>query len=74
MKNIQQPLSNAQLEILSAFSNQLNEQDLCALKQTLAQFFADRLIAESDKTWDSNQWDSETEKYLLEQKMRKKSA
>jgi hypothetical protein len=74
MENIQQPLTNVQLEILSAFSFQLNEQDLRALKQTLAQFFANRLVAEADKTWDSKQWNSETEKQLLEQKMRKKSA
>ncbi len=69
---LKQPLSNVQLELLKMFSHQLSEADLVALRTTLAQFFAQRLIAQADAVWDENQWTDTEVDALLKTKMRKK--
>ena len=52
-------LSNIQLELLKAFSHNLEEKDLQELRKRLAQFFADRLVNQADKVWDSQGWSNE---------------
>jgi hypothetical protein len=69
---LKQPLSNVQLELLKMFSHQLSDTDLVALRTTLAQFFAQRLIAQADAVWEENQWTDAEVDALLETKMRKK--
>ncbi|MEZ4956610.1 MAG: hypothetical protein R2825_23840 [Saprospiraceae bacterium] len=44
MQTIQQPLTNAQLEILKVFSHQLSEKDLIELRKILAIFFAKKAV------------------------------
>lgn len=61
-------LSNIQLELLKAFSHNLEEKDLLELRMRLAQFFADRLVNQADKIWDLQGWSNEKIDDLLNSK------
>jgi hypothetical protein len=64
------PLTNAQLELLKAFSHDLNESELAELRRVLAQFFAKRAIQQANKVWEEKGWtDADVDK-LLQTKMR----
>lgn len=67
------PLTNVQLEILKSFSHQLNSNDLKEFKNTIANFFAKRLISEADKVYEQNNWNDKKVDELLTTKIRKKS-
>ena len=71
MKEISQPLSNVQLELLRAFSFNLNQNDLKEFKTIIAQYFAKKAISEADKVWDTNQWNEQSVEKMLNTKMRK---
>lgn len=73
MQTIKQPLTNAQLEILKAFSHNLSEEDLTDLRRMLADFFAEKAIAEANKAWDEKGWTDEDVDRLLTTKLRKRS-
>jgi hypothetical protein len=49
---ISYPFSNVQLELLKIYTRNISEQDLIALKDTLAQFFAKKAIESANKAWD----------------------
>ncbi len=67
------PLTNVQLEILKSFSHQLNSNELVEFKNTLANFFAKRLISEADKIYEQDNWNDNKVDELLNTKLRKKS-
>jgi len=71
MKELSQPLTNAQLEILKAFSFNLDNKELSEFKNFIAQFFADRAINEADKVWDEKKWNDNAVSEMLNTKMRK---
>ncbi len=71
MQNINQPLTNVQLEILKAFSHQLNAKELVEFKDMIAQYFAKRSISFANKAWDENGWKDEDVNKILKTKMRK---
>lgn len=71
MKRIQQPLSNAQLEILKAFSHDLSKQELIEFKNWIANYFAKRAINAANKAWDEKGWNDEDVDRFLGTKMRK---
>lgn len=74
MSVLKQPLSNTQLEILKAFAHNLSDEDLLALKKTLALFFAEKLIKQADQHWEQNQINETEEDKLLNTKLRKKKS
>ena len=61
-------LSNAQLALLEAFSHNLEESDIKELRVRLANFFAERLIKQADKTWEEKDWSDSTMDELLNSK------
>lgn len=67
---MKQPFSNAQLELLKAFSHDLSDSELAELKKMLAQFFAQRAIQEADRVWDEKGWTEGDVERMLQQKMR----
>lgn len=71
MQKINQPLSNAQLEILKAFSYNLNNQELEEFKEIIAQYFAQRAILSANKAWDEKGWTDDDVDRMLNTKMRK---
>lgn len=52
METINQPLSNAQVELLKLFSTKLSENELMELKDLLANFYAKKSIQTADKVWE----------------------
>lgn len=71
MKELRQPLTNTQLEILKAFSFSLNNSELIEFKHRIAQYFAERAINEANKAWDSKEWKDKDVDEMLNTKMRK---
>ncbi len=71
MQNINQPLSNVQLEILKAFSHQLNSKELVEFKDMIAKYFAQRAIQSANKVWDEKEWSEKDVDRMLNTKMRK---
>ena len=71
MREITQPLTNVQLEILKAFSFSLNNDELQDFKDTIAQYFAKRAIQSANKVWDDKGWNDEDVDRMLNTKMRK---
>jgi hypothetical protein len=57
---IKTPFSNAQLELLKLFSNDLKEQELQELKQILLTFKFKRVTKMFDEIWDEKGWTEET--------------
>jgi hypothetical protein len=55
MESNAQKLSNTQLEIIKAFRHELSEDDLKKFRKTIANFFAEILMDEADKVWESNE-------------------
>lgn len=71
MNEIKHPLSNAQLEILKAFSHDLTEEELKDFKDTIANFFAKRAIQAANQAWDEKSWTDEDVDRILKTKLRK---
>jgi hypothetical protein len=69
--SLKQPFTNVQLELLKTFSHQLPESDLIDLKNTLALFFAKRLVNQADTVWEEKNWNDELVDEMLHTKMRK---
>ena len=68
---IAQLFTNVQLELLKVFSHQVEDTALLELRQMLAQFFAQRVIAAADTAWDENGWTDADVDRLLTTKLRR---
>lgn len=71
MQYINQPLTNAQLEILKAFSFNLKPEELEDFKAMIANFFAKRAVELANKSWEEKGWTEEDEERILNTKLRK---
>jgi hypothetical protein len=65
METEKMPLTNLQLELLKVFSHDLSESELKEIKSLLLEYFAKKAVIEADKVWDSEKWDEEKMKTLL---------
>lgn len=70
MQNFGQPLTNTQLEILKAFSHELNHAELQEFRDLIAKYFAKRATLSANKVWDSKGWTDEDVDKMLNTKMR----
>ncbi len=70
MEVVKQPFSNAQLELLKAFSHDLSDSELAELKRVLTQFFAQRAINEANRVWDEKGRTEGDVERILQHKMR----
>lgn len=70
MQDLRQPFTNAQLEIIKAFSFNLKPEELIDFKETIAKFFAERAIDSANKKWDEEGWTDEKVDELLNKKLR----
>lgn len=52
--------SNMQLELLKLYTRNVTDDDLAAIKDLLAQFFAKKATALADKVWDEKGLDADT--------------
>jgi len=73
MSDITQPLTNVQIEILKAFSFNLDNEELKEFKNVIAGYFAKRATQAANKVWDSKGWNDKDVERILNTKMRKSS-
>jgi hypothetical protein len=69
METLESPLSNLQLELLKAFSHQLDEKDLVELRGMLALFFAKKAIESANEVWDKEGWDEKMINEMFKRKL-----
>ena len=62
---VQAPLSNLQQELLKLYASNISDADLLVIKRYLANFFAEKAIAEADEIWDEKGYTNETMKNWL---------
>lgn len=60
MAILDKPLSNIQIELLKLYSQDINDQDLIAIRKIIARYFAEKASDEMDELWDENNWSNET--------------
>jgi hypothetical protein len=72
MPQINQPFSNTQLEIIKAFSYNLDIDELAEFKEVIAHYFAKRAVEAANKIWDAQKWTNEDVDKMLMIKMRKR--
>ena len=57
---VQPPLTNIQQELLKLYSSDVSEEDLIAIKNFIANYFASKAIKEADQIWDKKGYTPET--------------
>ena len=62
---IKSPLTNLQLELLKVFSHNLSEAELIEIKGILMDYFSKKAISAADKVWESEKWDEQKIKSIL---------
>ena len=67
-------LSNLQLELLRTYSRDVSEEDVVAIRQFLAQYFAEKAMNMADQVWDANSWTSYDTQRLAQIHNRKSKA
>lgn len=68
MAILDKPLSNIQLELLKLYSQDIDDQDLLAIRKIIAKYFEKKASDEMDKLWDKNNWSDETmDKWLSDE-------
>ena len=63
-------LSNLQLELLKVYSRPVSADDLLAIKQFLAGYFAKKLMDLADAAWDENGWTADDTDSLMNEHTR----
>jgi len=56
---IKSPLTNLQLELLKLFAQDVKEEDLLAIRQIIAAYFANKAMDLADNVWDRDNWTDE---------------
>jgi len=51
-------LSNLQLELLRTYSRDVSDEDIMAIRQFMARYFAEKAMNLADQAWDANNWTS----------------
>jgi len=72
-RELKQPFTNAQLELLKIFSIQLDDDEIKELKQLMGKFYLNRLTKRTNQVWDAKGWTEKTMEEFLNTTLRKKS-
>lgn len=64
------PLSNLQRQMLKLFAQEVPEEDLIAIQELIARYFAEKAMDSADQSWDEKGWSDEDASRLLKTKMR----
>jgi len=72
-RELKQPFTNAQLELLKIFSIQLDDDEMKELKQLMGKFYLNRLTKRTNQVWDEKGWTEKTMEEFLNTTLRKKS-
>ncbi len=67
MTELKLPLTNIQIELMKLYSTNLSDKDFEDLKNVLAKFYADKVIAGANELWDERGLtDADMENWLNE--------
>ncbi len=64
------PLTNLQLELLKLFTQNVDEEDLIAIRRMIARYFAEKAMGLADQAWEEKGWTDEDATRLAHTKMR----
>ncbi len=64
-------LSNLQLELLKTYSRDVSDEDILAIRQFLARYFAEKAMNLADRAWETNNWTTADSQRLAHQHKRK---
>lgn len=64
------PLSNLQREMPKLYAQNVPEEDLIAIRNLVAQYFAEKAMDLADRVWDEKGWAKEDAERLVNTKMR----
>lgn len=65
MTALNYPLSNAQLELLKLFANDIPDEELIDLKRLIVKYYAKKLEEKATKIWEEKNWtDEDMDKFL----------
>lgn len=53
------PLTNLQFELLQLFAQEVKEEDLLAIRQLIANYFANKAMDLADAVWEQENWSEE---------------
>lgn len=67
---LKMPLTQAQIEILSLLSRDLDDHDLKEIKRRIVQYLAEKLDRLTDQVWEEKDWTEEDMAKMLETHMR----
>jgi hypothetical protein len=67
---IKSPLSNLQFELLKLFAQEVKEEDLLAIRQLIANYFADKAMNLADAVWEQEKWTEEKAHQLAHTRLR----
>ena len=67
-------LSNLQLKLLRTYSRDVSDEDIMAIQQFLARYFAEKAMNLADQAWDTNNWRSSDTQRLAQIHNRKSKA
>ncbi|HOY19211.1 MAG TPA: hypothetical protein PLC89_18025 [Haliscomenobacter sp.] len=70
MEQLPNTLSNAQLELLKLFADNLSVEELADLKRILLAYKLQRVVQLADKVWDEKGWTQDTMDDFLNTHMR----
>ncbi len=70
MEVLQMPFNQAQLEILKVLARPMSEAELMELKRVIVRFFAQKLVAQANETWDKNGWTATDPEQLAQRHLR----
>lgn len=71
MKNAEkQTLSNLQIELLKLYAQNVEEEDLTAIKKMIATYFAEKAMNEADRVWNEKSWDEKDSVRISKMRLR----
>jgi hypothetical protein len=70
MEALQMPFNQAQLDILKVLARPMSDAELVELKRVIVRFFANKLVAQANETWDKNGWTAADTEQLAQRHFR----
>lgn len=67
---IKSPLTNLQFELLKLFAQEVKEEDLLAIRQLIASYFANKAMDLADAVWEQEKWTEEKAHQLAHTRLR----
>ena len=60
MESLNQPLTDAQLELLKLFGRPVDDADWLEIRRMITRYFANKAVRASDTLWEEQNWNDDT--------------